>query len=214
MAQYYTSVDLSSALCVGPAIKDNKVYIAPLETPLTIQTPPLTLVGDVTHESTFAHLGVPTQFRAFLRSVETALLDAVLDNKDRVLGGRTVSDETLRANLKSFVTCETDETGETGETGTDTSDLKVRVSDSLDIFDSSKQAVGIEDARDGCRVRCVLELSRVCFGRAEWGGMWRLVQIQVCNQACLIDHEDPEDAEDAEDAEDSEDLADVVEEYM
>ena len=62
MAQYYTSVDLSSALSVGAATKDNKVYIAALDAPLIIQTPPVTLASQLHHDSVFAHLSVPDQF--------------------------------------------------------------------------------------------------------------------------------------------------------
>ena len=208
MAQYYTSVDLSSALSVGAATKDNKVYIAALDAPLIIQTPPVTLASQLHHDSVFAHLSVPDQFHAFLTSVETALLDAVVSRKTEVLGGRAVSDETLRANHKSFLVGESEDHDVPKA-------LKVRVSDALEVFDSSKQAVGIEDACEGCRVRCVLELSRVCFGRAEWGGMWRLTQVQVCSKECLIvDEADGTEPGDREDGEDREDLADAVDDYM
>jgi hypothetical protein len=64
----------------------------------------------------------------------------------------------------------------------------------------------------------VVELTRACFGKAQWGAMWKLVQVRELPGECHIEPEpepeaEPEPVADAaaEPAED--DLADDVDEY-
>lgn len=187
----YSAIDLSSAFKLNEAAKEHKVYVSHLEVPVTVTTPPLTL--DTPIDPTSASFAVLSQggpqFTAFLENVQSALLDAVVANKLAVLG-RAVSDETLKTNQKTFL---------------DDDAVKVRVTDDVHAFDVVGRAVDVDHIPAGSRVRCVLELARVCFGRAEWGGMWRVVQVRAC-ETCHIPDADPEESE--------EDLADAVEEYL
>lgn len=200
MAQYYLSVDLT-ALDVGPSAKEHKVYVAPLDPPLAVQTPPVTLASSLEDGQTFALLETSGAFLAFVRAAEAAVLDRVVEKRAELLR-RDVDPDSLRANFKSFVT--------------DAGVLRVKVADDLAVYDASQQVVGREEAAEGARVRCVLELARVCFGRAEFGAVWRLTQVQrVAASPCLITPE-PEQPDDPAEADlgEEDDLADAVEDYM
>lgn len=199
MAQYYLSADLS-ALDLGPSTKEHRVYVAPLDPPLTVQTPPVTLASslDPEHGATFALLATSGAFLDFVRATEAAVLDRVVEKRAELLR-KEVDPDALKTNFKSFV----DDSGV----------LRVKVADDLAVFDAAGQVVGHEELPDGSRVRCVLELSRVCFGRAEFGAVWRVKQVQrVAGGPCLITAEPDGDSHGEE--EPDEDLADGVEEYL
>ena len=68
----------------------------------------------------------------------------------------------------------------------------------------------------GARARAVLELARVCFGRAEFGGIWRLTQVQLVRAPELLLTPEPAPAEPVADAEPdaAADLAESVEEFL
>lgn len=198
MAHYYLTADLS-ALALGPSVKEDRVYVAPLDPPLLVQTPPVTLLsslgGDDDGGATFALLDTAGPFLDFVRAAEAAVIEAVVAKRAELFR-KDMDPDALRANFKSFVS--------------DAGVLRVKVADDLVVFDASQRAVGHEEASEGARVRCVLELSRVCFGRAEFGAVWRLKQVQgVPGGPCLLTEEAPGAV-----ASEEEDLADAVDDYV
>lgn len=169
---YYARVDVAGRL--GPGAfealqKAGGIYAAHLATPLLVQTPPLHIVSpldDVDGEPLpNAHLKVPPRFAEFAQRVEDAVLAASLANKEAWFR-RPLGDDALRASLKRFASVDT---------------LKVRVPRDLLVFDAQGTLVprdAVSTAAD-VSVRCLLELSRVCFGRTEFGAMWTLAQVQI-----------------------------------
>lgn len=185
---YYTAVDLSTH-AFEPLAKQNKLYVANLAPALTVVTPPVQLASSLADaDAPFAYLRPHGRLAAWLRDVEAWVLDACLANKGAWFR-KDVDDDALRHNFKSFFR-------ETGE-------FKVRTSAGGDVavFAEDGQPAGAEEAVEGRHVRCVLELSRVCFGRQEFGAMWRLVQARLVDvPPCLIHDDDDDEAADAEDA--------------
>lgn len=161
-------VDVEAELCAasfGPIQKSGTAYAARLHRPLLVQTPPVTVLSALEDDVAHVHLKVAPRSRLgdFLERVEDRLLSTCLESKATWFP-RTVDDDVLRASFKSFFRAGA---------------LKVRVPRDVLLFDEAGQLVGREAAAPGTSVRCLLELSRVTFGRTEFGAMWTLVQAQV-----------------------------------
>ena len=172
-AVYYSAVDLA-ALDFDPMTKEGKLYVAALSPPLVVQTPPVALASALAEDEAapFAYLAPTGGFARFLRDAEARILDRCVEHKAAWFR-KDIDDEALRHNFKSFFR---------------DSDFKVKVTGELVVFDADKNLVGREEAVEGRHARCILELVRVCFGRQEFGAMWRLVQAQLVEApACLID---------------------------
>lgn len=177
-AAYYTTVDLA-AQAFEPLAKQNKLYVAALAPPLTVLTPPVQLASALdAHGGDFAFLRPVGAFAGWLRDAEARVLDACIANKAAWFR-KDVDDDALRHNFKSFFRDD---------------EFKVR-SAGVAVFGVDGAPAGAEEATEGRHVRCVLELARVCFGRQEFGAMWRLVQARLVDvPPCLI--QDDADADD------------------
>lgn len=188
---YYKSVDLS-ALQFEPLAKQHRLYVAGLAPPLLVQTPPVELATSVAggdgEEVPFVFIKPTGQFRQWLHDVEDAIVARAIQNKADWFR-KDVDDDALRHNYKSFFRGD---------------EFKLRKDGEVPVFDSAKDAAGPEEACSGSSVRCVLELARVCFGRQEFGAMWRLVQARLVQvPPCLIDDDEEEPARDDDDATDA-----------
>lgn len=185
-AAYYTTVDLA-AQAFEPLAKQNKLYVAALSPPLTVLTPPVQLASALDDADDFAYLRPAGAFAAWLRGAEAWVLDACIANKAAWFR-KDVDDDALRHNFKSFFR--------------DDGQFKVR-SAGATVFGVDGAPAGLEEATEGRHARCVLELTRVCFGRQEFGAMWRLVQARLVDvPPCLIEDGDGDDNAPDEDASD------------
>lgn len=191
-APSYKTIDLPS-LSFEPVVKQNKLYVANLTNPVVIQTPPVALVSSLAEDVPFVYIRPTSEFAQFLKSVEAFVLEQSIRN--RVDWFRKDLDaDALRHNFKSFFRED---------------DFKVKVTGDIASFNAAREPIGPEELDVGKQARCVLELTRICFGRQEFGAMWRLVQVrEVVVPECMIDDaleeatsERSEDDEDAEDAE-------------
>lgn len=165
----YTQADVSRALSsFEPLAKDGGVYVARLSEPMLIQTPPLTLVASLDDDedgtpARHAHLALPPKFARFVKRVEAAVLDAGMANKAEWFR-RPLEDDALRASFKPFLKDDI---------------LRVRLPRDVLVFDADGQLVERSSVGPGAAVRCLLDMSKLCFGRTEFGGMWSLVQAQT-----------------------------------
>lgn len=193
---YFRDADVS-ALALGEVAREGRVYVAPLEPALSVQTPPLALATGV--DGPFAGLAVSGAFAEFAERAEAALLEACLAAKSAWLR-RDAPDDALRASFRSFL-----------------ADGVLRVkADGVQVFDADGLVTAAEEAPAGARVRAVLDLARVCFGRAEFGGIWRLRQVQLVPDAALQLTPEPAgpDPDAAGPAEPEDDLAEGVDEFL
>lgn len=197
--QYYKHVDLAAHLTAFlPLEKLGGSYVTRLATPLLVQTPVLALASPLDdHEGEpvpNAYLTLPKGFQQFAQDTEAAVLEACLANKAEWFR-RPLEDDSLRASFKEF--CKGQH-------------LKIKVPRDALVFDSQGSLVEREGVAPGTSVRCLLELSKVCFGRTEFGAMWTLRQAQTAPAPpppprCMIDptadcepeedHAQPEDTE-------------------
>ena len=191
MACYYREADLG-AVTFEPVEQVNRLYVSYLTQPLAVVTPPVELASSLGEDAQFLYIRPTGGFAQFLRDVEALVLNESMRQKVTWFR-RDVEDEVLRHNFKSFFR----------EDGA----FKVKVQGEPPVFDAEKNAVGAEEATPGKLARCVLELVRVCFGRQEFGAVWRLAQVRLVEvPPCLIQDEpavesgeqDEQDAEDAE----------------
>lgn len=173
----FRAVDLGAALAPDafePLDKQGGMYVAKLTAPLAVQTPPVTLLSPLEDDDgtpcSHAHLAVPPALFAFLQDAEARVLAACVANKADWFR-RPVDDQTLRAGFKRC--CQADEGG--GEAGV----VKVKVPRDALVFQPDGTLLCRDAVGAGTSVRVILELSRVCFGRTEFGALWSLVQAQT-----------------------------------
>jgi hypothetical protein len=189
----FRSVDLSS-LTYGEMIKDTsaRLYVVPLAPSLSIQTTPMTLTTSLEDPSIpFVYVASDAKLTAFFRDTEAAIADACIAHKqDWFAIAKNLEDDVLRRGFKSFFDPE--------------KGFKLKVAPDVPCFDASKKPIGREDIPAGTVVRAILELSRICFGKHEYGANWKITQLQCVPTECLIDTEDvPDDVDAIDNASDS-----------
>lgn len=156
---YYTDADPNVDEFLSMRKVDG-VYIVPFKKPLVIQTPILKIT-DLTKSS--ASLKVTRGFSKFVNEFEDSILLATKKHKSEWFKDE-IDDDTIENGLKSFLT--------------DDGDLKVKVSEDLASFDEDGNFLG--DGFDvPAGVRCILEVSGICFGSIEFGAIFTLAQMQV-----------------------------------
>lgn len=175
MARPFRTVDLS-AVAYGPMTKDTaaRLYVVPLEDPIRIVTTPVTLASDIGDPDVpFVYASVDSTLNAFLTRVEDTIADACIANKNEWFAiAKTLEDDVLRRGFKSFRDAD--------------KGWKFKVPEDLACFSHDKKPIGREDLRVGDTVRLALELTRVCFGKHEYGASWKVLQVQTVQTECLI----------------------------
>lgn len=186
----YRAVDFAS-LPYQPMIKDTtaRLYAVPIEPPVRALTPPVATASDMDDDMPFLYLAPTGDFKAFLKRSEDAVLAACIANKASWFA-KSLDDDALRRGFKSFFRAEDGA-------------FKLKVPADVGCFDAAGAPVGREDVPSGSVVRAVLELSRVCFGRHEFGVTWKLVQLKLVPTVCLIVPEEEDPAPPAESDSDS-----------
>jgi hypothetical protein len=179
---HFTRVDPSS-LAFQPMRRDATKYVVPLTRELLVVTPPLgvsPLVDDEGEPCAVVWLRATAgPFADFARAVETSVLDRVIANKREWLR-KDVPDDSLRTSFKSFLSPE---------------GLRVKGGADVAAFGADRALTDLSLVR-GPRVRAVLSLRAVTFGKTEFGCLWRLVQvIDAPEPACLFQDDPPDDAD-------------------
>ena len=78
--------------------------------------------------------------------------------------------------------------------------FRLRMTEDVEIFDTSRTLVNPADLKAGTKVKVIMELGRISFGRTEWGCVWRASQIMVQNtRGCLFSEDVNEDQDDVDD---------------
>jgi hypothetical protein len=154
---YFKDLDLSG-LGFGAFQKVGKLYFAPFDRTVRVQSPTLALASDLTDGD--ATLKISGSFRKFVDSTEAALFGHAVAHPEWT----NKPEADLRRYFKSFVTGD---------------EVRVKIADDLAVFDADGHVLDPEDVHARSTVRCILELDGICFGRRGFGAMWTLTQAQV-----------------------------------
>ncbi len=144
----------------GEMRKENGVYFVPLRKPVLIQTPVVKLMEPISGDSTIVR--VSGGFAKFVKNHEENMLKLTKENKSKWFKNG-IEDSALDSGFKSFLETDT---------------LKVKISDDFAAFDTDG---GFIDSTfcTPAEVRCILKISGVWFGSAEFGSIMSLVQTQL-----------------------------------
>jgi hypothetical protein len=162
-------------------VRDGQVYVSAREAPLLVHCPPVRLASSLTagddDTQDFVLLKPKAALLDTFKVVEAQAIALAIANKATWFR-EDISEDTIAASFKSFVD---------GEAGT----VRVRVSEALAVYDAGKALVSSPPPK-GTRVRAVLELARITFGKTQFGLVWTLKQLKLADipAACLFDDED------------------------
>ena len=178
----FRSVDLST-LAYGTMVKDTsaRLYVVPIEPPVTVISPPVKTTTAFEDDVPFVYIEPMGAFADFFKKSEDAILQACIQNKGTWFATQH-EDDALRRGFKSFF-----------KDGA----FKLKVPVDAAFFDAKGNPINRDDIPIGSTVRVAIELSRVCFGRHEFGSTWKLLQAKLVETQCLIRDEPPEDPVDA-----------------
>ena len=140
--------------------KENGVYFVPLRKPVLIQTPVVKLLEPISGDST--NVRVSGGFAKFVKNHEENMLKLTKENKARWFKNG-IEDDALDVGFKSFLESDT---------------LKVKISDDFAAFDTDGDFIDSTFCTPA-EVRCILKISGVWFGSAEYGSIMSLVQTQL-----------------------------------
>lgn len=144
----------------GEMCKENGVYFVPLRKPVLIQTPVVKLLEPISGDSTIVR--VSGGFAKFVKNHEENMLKLTKENKTKWFKNG-IEDSALDSGFKSFLESDT---------------LKVKISDDFAAFDTAGDFIDSTFCTPA-EVRCILKISGVWFGSAEFGSIMSLVQTQL-----------------------------------
>ena len=144
----------------GEMRKENGVYFVPLRKPVLIQTPVIKLMEPISGDSTIVR--VSGGFAKFVKNHEENMLRITKENKTKWFKNG-IEDSALDSGFKSFLEHDT---------------LKVKISDDFASFDTDGDFIESTFCTPA-EVRCILKISGVWFGSAEFGSIMSLVQTQL-----------------------------------
>lgn len=144
----------------GEMRKENGVYFVPLRKPVLIQTPVVKLLEPISGVSTVVK--VSDGFIKFVKNHEENMLKIVKENKNKWFKN-DIENSALDSGFKSFLESDT---------------LKVKISDDFAAFDTAGDFIDSTFCTP-VEVRCILKISGVWFGSAEFGSIMSLAQTQL-----------------------------------
>lgn len=144
----------------GDMRKENGVYFVPLKKPVLIQTPVVRLMEPITGNSTTVK--VSGSFAKFVKNHEENMLKLTKENKTKWFKNG-IEDSALDGGFKSFLESDT---------------LKVKIIEDFAAFDTAGEFIENTFCTPA-EVRCILKISGMWFGAAEFGSIMSLVQTQL-----------------------------------
>jgi len=169
--QSFRNVDVDALSFCDTLVRDGAVYVAALDPPLTVGTTTVTMASGIVEDS-FAHIKVGGSLLEFFKAVERKVQDTAVAKKAGWFR-EDISDELISSSFKTFVTDST---------------VKVRVSDDVAAFNNAKAKIDLPGA--GARVKAVLELARVTFGKTQFGLVWTLRQVKCIGESVYLFDDD------------------------
>jgi hypothetical protein len=155
---YYKDVQMQYEF--GEMRKENGVYFVPLRKPLLVQTPVVKLLEPISGVSTVVK--VSGGFSKFVKNHEENMLRLAKENKTKWFKN-DIENSALDSGFKSFLESDT---------------LKVKISDEFAAFDTDGGFIENTFCTPA-EVRCILKISGMWFGSAEFGSIMSLAQTQL-----------------------------------
>lgn len=171
MAQNIHDVDFTRTT-FGPLERETRLYSVPLKPEITIQTPVVGLASELSSEpGAVVYLHTSGALTKFFQETERQVLEWSLANKGEWFSRAKPDDDIIKSSFKTFIT---------------DGKVKVRVHEAFTCFGPNRELLEEPNIPVGAQLRCVLQLTKLSFGRHEFGAMWRLVQARVLPD-CMID---------------------------
>lgn len=177
--------------------KEPPVYVANLlPKPLVITTGVITLAAPVAGPDgeplPSTVLKLPLAANNFFADVEVAIKNTCIEKKAQWFK-ESLSNDALHMSFKSFLHEDC---------------LSVRVDEGVTAFGPDKTQVPLPE--ENTKVKAVLELSRITFGKTEFGAKWKLRQLKVMEVAPKYLFDDEDIADTLPDTEEEDDEACIL----
>lgn len=159
----------------GEVTKDTsaRLFVVPIDPPVRIQTTPVVLTTSIEDPQVpFVYIQGDQNMMTFFQQTEQDIEDVCIANKKQWFTlAKDLDDEILRRGYKSFF----------AQQG-----YKVKIAPDVPCFDANRRPIGREDISENSTARMVLEMSRISFGRHEFGVTWKVIQLQLVPVECMI----------------------------
>lgn len=163
--------------------REGSMYTARIKHKLSIQSPVVLCKERITNSNgetlPYMYITPDATLDTWLQQFEAYILDQAVQHKDAWFRKNT-SDSDVQQTYKSYFRDNT---------------FRLRMTDDVEIFDTTRTILNPGDLQPGTKVKLIMDLGRVSFGRTEWGCVWRVSQIMVQNtRGCLFTDEGDEGA--------------------
>ena len=161
-----------ASLAFEPLAKSGSIYVAKLSQPLFVQTPPMVCCSDLTAGGAddlhpYLFVKADPALMAFLTKCEEALVQKATGECKAAWFPRT-DDHAIRGSLRSYL--------KPAE-----GIAKFKVDPEVAVYDSDPEPGQASSSAvvQKSRIQAIIAATRVCFGKTEWGMLWRVVQVRV-----------------------------------
>ena len=172
----YKNVDFNEHVTFQEMRAEGRLHVVPFTSPVSVQTPPMTLATELCNEDgerlPFVNVVAPKMFLDFLTSFEEHLVTNSIENRKEWFK-KKLDEDAVRQCYKSFM--------RPGGV------LKLKLTESTQAFDALGKPLRMEDIATESRIRCIVEATRLSFGKQEFGSVLRVVQMQVLSDPpCML----------------------------
>lgn len=162
--------------------REGNMYAVKFKEKLLIQTPPVvcrdSLVNSKGDLLPYLYVVPDPAFAEWLDAFDDHMLEQAHNHKDawfRSHTTRTDIDQSFKRYFKDNV-------------------LRLKLSEGVMLVDSARKPVEARDIKPDSRIRVIMELSRILFGRTEFGCVWKAPQVMIhATKECLFVDTDEDD---------------------
>lgn len=170
--------------------REGSMYTARFKNKISIQSPVVVCKETITNASgeilPYVYITPDAALEKWVLAFDDYILDQADKNKEKWFRKSTSASD-IQQTYKSYLRDKT---------------FRLRLTDDVEIFDSSRNLVNPADLKAGTKVKLIMDLGRVSFGRNEWGCVWRASQVMVQNTRGCLFTEDTDDDDVETDVED------------
>lgn len=153
----------TATLNIGALTQDGKLYSVPLTPPQEFVSSTLRAVDVPSENDLFVE--VKEDLAQFVAKVEDRVRDVIAENRQTLFAGKNVSEEGIKARFKSYLA--------------GNRYLKIKVTPNTKVFDTEGEKASLSDIHADTRLRAIIVISQVLFGKSEFGLVWSAVQLKL-----------------------------------